>query len=41
MAQHGIAEGEALEIWMKEKSEKFREKRSEAYVRHDKEAALP
>jgi phosphomethylpyrimidine synthase len=39
-AQHGLAEGEALEKGMHEKSEEFRERGSQVYVGHDEEPAL-
>ena len=40
-AQHGFTDGEALERGLEEKSEEFREKGGEVYVRHDEEPALP
>ena len=40
-AQHGLTDGEALERGLEEKSEEFREKGGEVYVRHDEEPALP
>ena len=39
-AQHGLTGGEALERGLEEKSEEFREKGGEVYVRHDEEPAL-